>query len=286
MNDSEVIESEEKKSSNRQKLLDAQQMSERFQNEIDNVDDDDDNNTTTSQSSQRQKILRAQIMDEKVNEENDEVEPILNEFGSGIDQLPESNQEALSEMDDTLSKLKQWQSQREEALKKQYEEREREIEQENEKEIEGEGREEEKYITPRVADEKAINSLQAILSQPMSKAAQLADLSCLDEQLDRAASGFPSPEKLRRELRELTFSRSSRELLRSECEVDLAAYRREDEVMEESAILEEECGQLESRLRDFGGELDLLLYGVGGLTMSEIKGEREREREREDEDEK
>ena len=34
-------------------------------------------------------------------------------------------------------------------------------------------------------------------------------------------------------------------------------------MLEEGAALEEELGDLEMRLRDFGGELDVLLHGVG-----------------------
>eukprot|EP01041_Mallomonas_annulata_P013529 gene13529-28691_t len=219
-----TIEADDKTSANHQRILHAKLMDEKLSNnksddfEYDSPDEED------KASSHRQKILQAQIMDEKMtsreNEEFDEVDPMISELTRvGVDQIPETNQNALNEMDNALSSLRDWQQRRVSTFQKHYNES---MAEGDTKESEGgiysdwktageEDEERPETLASHVADEKAISSLQALLRKPLSKGVELTDLSCLDEQLDRASSGYPSPEKLRRELRELTFTTSSRE---------------------------------------------------------------------------
>lgn len=228
-------------------------------------------------SSHRQKFLRAQIMDEKVSLEAEEafdIKDYAELVQNSIEQLPENNSTTLKEMDETLEKLRIWQYNRESDLKRKYDEAaeaaETQATRSNTNADDVDELPETNDDKSHIADWKTIESLKAMIAVPPLHSDNLLDLSRLNEQVEEASSGYPSPEKLRRELQALSFAMPSSARRLNQHQVDMATYAKEDMVLEQGAALEEDMGLLEAKLRDFSGELDLLLHGSSsGQTLGE-----------------
>lgn len=231
-------------------------------------------------SSHRQKFLKAQIMDEKVSldtEETFDIKDYAELVQSSIEQLPENNSATLKEMDETLENLRTWQQGRESDLRRKYAEateaaEAQVIQSKTSIHYDSEELPETNDDKCHVADWKTIESLKAMIAVPPLNTDKLLDLSRLEEQVEEASSGYPSPEKLRRQLQTLSFAQPSSARRLSQHQLDMETYKKEDMVLEQGAALEEDMGLLEAKLRDFSGDLDLLLHGSSsGPTPSEEK---------------